>query len=97
MKGNLRKECYRRVTAVLKTKLNVKKLKAINTLAIPVVTYSLNIRNRNLEDIKRMERKIQKLLTLNRMHHVTADMNRMYVPRQDGGGGIWKYASKQQL
>lgn len=44
-----------------------------------------------------MERKIQKLLTLNRMHHVTADMNRMYVPRQDGGGGIWKYASKQQL
>ena len=97
MKENLRKECYRRVTAVLKTKLNVKKLKAINTLAIPVVTYSLNIRNRNLEDIKRMGRKIQKLLTLNRMHHVTADMNRMYVPRQDGGGGSWKYASKQQL
>lgn len=44
-----------------------------------------------------MGRKIQKLLTLNRMHHVTADMNRMYVPRQDGGGGSWKYASKQQL
>ena len=88
MKENLRKECYGRVRAVLKTKLNAKKLKAINTLTIPVVTYSLNIRSRDLEDIKRMGRKIQKLLTLNRMHYVKADMNRMYVPRQDGGGGI---------
>lgn len=97
MKENLRKECYRRVRAVLKTKLNAKKLKAIKTLATPVLICSLNIRNWNLEDIKRMDRKVQKLLTLNRMHHAEADMNRIYVPRQEGGGGIWEYASKQQL
>ena len=50
MKEKIRKECYRRVRAVLYTKLNVKnKLAAINTLAIPVATYSFNVINWNLE------------------------------------------------
>ena len=35
-----------------------------------------------------MDRKIQKLLTLNRMHHAEADMNRIYVPRWRRNLGI---------
>ena len=35
-----------------------------------------------------MDRKIRKLLTLNRMHHPKADVNRMYVPRKEGGRGM---------
>ena len=31
-----------------------------------------------------MEKKIRKLLTLNRMHHPKADVNRMYAPRKEG-------------
>ena len=59
MKEKIKKECYRRVRDVLQSKLNVKnKLKAINTLAIPVVTYSFNVVNWNLEEIKRIDRKI---------------------------------------
>ena len=43
MKEKIRKECIRRVRSILKTELNSrKKLTAINTLAIPVVTYSFN-------------------------------------------------------
>ena len=34
-----------------------------------------------------MDRKIRKLLTLNRMHHPKADVNRMYVPIKEGGRG----------
>ena len=46
MKENIRKECYRRVRAVLKTELNSKNcIEAIITLAIPVVKYGFNIIN----------------------------------------------------
>ena len=86
MKEKIREECY---SAILRTKLNAKnKLEAINTLAIPVVAYRFNVINWNLEEIRRMDRKIRKLLTLNRMCHPKADVNRMYVPRKEGGRGM---------
>ena len=70
MKEKIRKECYRRVRAILKTELNsANRIEAINTLAIPVVTYSLNIINWTLPDIRKIDTKIRKLLTVNRMHH----------------------------
>ena len=44
MKEKIRKECYRRVRAILKTELNsANRIEAINTLALPVVQYSLII------------------------------------------------------
>ena len=53
MKEKIRKECIRRVRSILKTELNSKnKLTAINTLAIPVVTYSFNVINWNLRELK---------------------------------------------
>ena len=53
MNEKIRKECYRRVRAVLHTELNEKnKLEVINTIAIPVVTYSFNVINWNLEEIR---------------------------------------------
>ena len=89
MKEKIRKECYIRVRAVLQSELNAKnKLEAINTLAIPVVSYSFNVVNWNLEEIRRIDRKIRKLMTLNRMHHPKADVSRMYIPRKEGGQGM---------
>ena len=59
IKGKNRKDCYRRVRAILHTELNAKnKLEAITTLAIPVVTCNFNVINWNLEKIRRMDRKI---------------------------------------
>ena len=44
MKEKIRRECFRRVRAVLQSELNAKnKLEAIDTLAIPVVSYSFNV------------------------------------------------------
>ena len=58
MKKKIRKECYRRVRAILHTELNAKnKLEAIDTLAIPVASYSFNVINWCLEEIRRMDRK----------------------------------------
>ena len=89
MKEKIRKECYIRVRAVLQSELNAKsKSEAINTLAIPVVSYSFNVVNWNLEEIKRIDRKIRKLMTLSRIHQPKADVNRMYIPRKEGGRGM---------
>ena len=35
-----------------------------------------------------MDTKIGKLLTCNRMHHPKADIERLYVPRHEGGRGL---------
>ena len=89
MKEKIRKECIRRVRSILKTELNSKnKLTAINTLAIPVVTYSFNVINWNLSELKKIDTKIRKQLTCNRMHHPKSDVDRLYVPRSKGGRGM---------
>ena len=60
--------------------LNAKnKIEAIKILAISIITQSFNVFNWNLEEIKRTNRKIQKLMTLK------ADLSRMYIPSKEGG------------
>ena len=89
MKEKIRREYYRRVRMVLKSELNAaNRFEAINTLAIPVVTYSFNIINWKLSDIKRLDTKTRKMLTMEKMHHPKADVDRLYLPRAEGGRGL---------
>ena len=89
MKEHIRKEYYRRIRVVLKSELNaINKIEAVNTVAIPVVTYSFNIINWTAQDIKNLDRKTRKLLTKDRMHHPKSDIDRMYLPRSSGGRGL---------
>ena len=89
MKEKIRKEYYRRIRLVLKSELNAtNKIDAINTLAVPVVTYSYNIINWKMEELKCLDRKTRKLLTMNKMHHPKADVDRLYLPRTTGGRGL---------
>ena len=69
MKKKIRKECYRRARAILKTELNsANRIEAINTLATSVVQYSFNIINWTLQDLRRIDTKIRKLLTCYKIH-----------------------------
>ena len=89
MKRKIKLEYYRRVRLVLRTELNSRnKITAINSLAVPVVQYSFNIINWTLEDIRRLDRKTRKFLTMHHMHHPKADSDRMYLPRSNGGRGL---------
>ena len=64
MKEKVRKEYQHRVRMILKSELNAaNRIEAINTLAIPVVTYSFNIINWKISEIKKLDTKTQKLLT----------------------------------
>ena len=67
LKEKIRKEYYPRIRMVLKSDLNSPtKLEAINTLAVPMVTYSFNIMNWT-----------RNFLTKYKMHHPKSDIDRL--------------------
>ena len=50
----IRKECFRRVRSILRSELNARnRIDVINSLALPVVTYSFTIINWSLTEIKK--------------------------------------------
>ena len=64
MKEKIRKESYRRVRLVTRSELNaINKVQAINTLAIPVVTYGFNIIDWQMSEIRKMDRKTRRCLS----------------------------------
>ena len=67
IKGKIRKQHYRRIRIVTKSELNAaNRVEAINT---PLVAYSFNIVDWKMEDLRQLDRKTRKLLTLQRTHH----------------------------
>ena len=89
MKEQIKKECIRRVRLITETELNAKnRILAVNTLALPVMTFSYNIINLNLNELKKINVKIRKLLTFQRMHQPKEDVARLYIPKNKGGRGL---------
>jgi hypothetical protein len=89
MKDRLKQEYNRSLIMVLKSELNARnKITAIGALAVPVLRYSFGIINWRLEEIKQINRKTRKMLTLYKMHHPKADIDRLYVKRKVGGRGM---------
>ena len=89
MREKIRKACFRRVRSILRIELNARnRIDAINSLALPVVIYNFTIINCSLTEIKKVDTKIRKLLTMHRMHYPKSDVNRLYLPRKEGGRGL---------
>ena len=89
MKEKIKKEYYRRIRTITKSELNaIKRMETINTLATLVVTFSFNIVDWKMEEIRKLDRKTRKILTMERMHYPRADVDRMYLPRNKGGRGL---------
>lgn len=60
---------------ILKSKFSVgNTAKAINTRAIPVNNYTA--------DLKALNRKISKIMTVNHAHHSHSNIYRLYLPRK---------------
>ena len=68
--------------------MNLNMTTAINMLAIPVITYSFNITDRNLSEVKGLDTKVRKIMTTQGMHHPRADIHRLYLPRSNKGRGL---------
>jgi hypothetical protein len=89
MKERLRKEYSRRLRMKLKSELSAKnKITAIEALAIPVLKYSFGVINLRLEEIKKIGREARKILTIYKIHHPKADIDRLYVKGKEGGRGL---------
>ena len=88
-KDKLKREYLRRLRLVLCTELRAKnKIQAIGSLAVPVLRKSFGIFNWHQEELQKLDRKTRKLLTIHGQHHLKADVDRLYVPRKQGGRGL---------
>ena len=87
MKQKLKKGLVRRTRLIFRSELNSKNsITAINMLAIPAVTYSFNLTDWNLSEVKKLDIKIRKMMITHSMHHPMTDIHRLYLPRSNGGG-----------
>ena len=86
MKEKVRKKHYHRIKMALKSELNSSnEISAINAFAKPVLTYSFNITNWQMKEIRKIDAETRKLFTMHKMHYPKADVDRMSLPRKEGG------------
>ena len=89
MKDTIQKEYIRKTRKLLETKLSSRNLiKGINTSAVPQVRYSGLFLKRTREELKQMEQRTRKLMTMHKALHPRDDVDRLYVSRKEGGRGL---------
>jgi hypothetical protein len=67
----------------MKSELNARnKITAIGALAVPLLRYSFVIIDWRIEEIKQIDRKTRKMLTMYKMHQPKADIDRLYIKRK---------------
>jgi hypothetical protein len=92
MKERLKQEYRRILRMILKSELNARnKITAIGALAVPVLRYRFGIIDGGIEEIKQIERKTRKMLTMYKVHHPKADIDKLYVKRKEGGRGLVQF------
>ena len=86
MKDTTRKEYLRRTRKLLETKLSSRNLiKGINTWAVPRVRYTGPFLKWTREELKQMDQRTRKLMTMHKALHPRDDVDRLYVSRKQGG------------
>ena len=89
MKEIVRKEYLRRVKLVAGSKLYAGSMvKAVNVWAVSVVRYTAGVLNWNDRELKAMDVKTRKILTMNGAFHMQSSVDRLYMKRKVGGRGL---------
>ena len=89
MKESVTEEYYRRVRKILKSKLNRGNvINAINTRAVAIIRYGAGIIKWTKEELRNIDRKTRKLMTMHRVLHPQAGEDRLYIKRAEGGRGM---------
>ena len=89
IKVMIRKEYKRRIKLVLKSELNARnKIAAINTLTVTVILYSYGVIDWKLDEIQDLDRMTRKQLCMNQMLAKKVDVDRIYLPCQEGGRSL---------
>ena len=89
MKEKAKLEYKKRVRSILQSKLHGRnQISAINTYAVPVITYLAGIVKFTVEEKRKLDIMTRKQLTMHGSLHPRADADRLYVPRKSGGRGL---------
>ena len=89
MKEKTIKEYKRRLRLILKSKLNGKnKITAINTWAVAIFRYGAGVIDWKESELKSVDRKTRKTLTMYGAMHPKGDVDRLYIKRKEGGRGL---------
>ena len=86
MKDKIQKEYYRRVRQLTSSKLNGgNTITTINSWVVSLVKYSARILKWTKDELKVMNRKTRKIMTMNRIYNPQSDTGRLYIPRMEEG------------
>ena len=89
MKDKIKKEYLKRTRKLLEIKLSSRNfIKGINTWAVPLVRYSGPFVKWTIDELKQMDQRTRKLMTMHKALHPRGDVERLYVSRKEGGGGL---------
>ena len=85
MKDKTQKKYLRRSRKLLETKLSSRNLiEGINTWAVPLVRYSGLFLKWTRDELKQIDQRTRKLLTMPKALHPRDDYDRLYVSRKEG-------------
>ena len=88
-KEKVRSEYFRRVRKIWGSELHCRhKVTAHNTFAIPVLKPTFGILSWSKNELKQIDVKTRKLLTLSGSFHLNSDVDRLYCLRSEGGRGL---------
>ena len=86
MKDKIKKEYLKRSRKLRNTKLSSRNLiKGINTWAGPLVRYLGPFLKWTRDELKQMDQRTRKLMTMHKPLHPRDDVDRLYVSRKEGG------------
>jgi hypothetical protein len=90
-------EYFRRMKKILKSKLNAGNIiKAINSQAVSIIRYGSGLIEWIKEELKEMDRKTRKILTIYKCFHPRDDVDRLYGKRlkEEEDCRVWKMLYK---
>ena len=98
MKLKVSDEYFRRLKKVLKSKLNEGNLvQGVNTWTVSLLRYSAAFISWRKCELQATDRKTRKLFTIYGGLHPKSDVDRLYIPRKDGGRGLIAFEDCAEL
>ena len=89
MKLEIEKEYLRRVKLLARSKLHAGNLvRGINAWAIGVIRYTAGILDWTEDDLKKMDVKTRKILSMAGAFYTRGSSHRLYIKRKEGGKGL---------
>ena len=93
MKDKIQKDYYRRARQLTSSKLKGgNAIRTINYQPVFLVRYSAGILKWTKDELKVMDKKTRKIITMNRMYHPQSNTGRLYILRMEGGQGLLSIA-----